>query len=332
MHGEVMKPTSGEERLCLSEKATALTISVMVPTYRRPSDLRRCLRALGEQSVPADDVIVAVRDSDTETWEFLGARDPSELAIRTVTVSEPGLVYAMNAGLATVTTEILAITDDDAAPRRDWIERMLTTFAQSAEIGGVGGRDFMYRNGVLQSGRAKIVGKVPAIGRHEGNHHLGYGAAREVDILKGVNNAYRLAALKPIGFDTRLRGSGAQIYWELGLGLALRRAGWKLIYDPNILVDHYLAQRFDEDQREGFNALALENAAYNDGLLRMEKLSQPLRVVYLAWAFLIGTRFLPGLVQVVRFFPRQRTLVVSKMIAGIRGRLAAWKDILGNVR
>jgi cellulose synthase/poly-beta-1,6-N-acetylglucosamine synthase-like glycosyltransferase len=301
----------------------------MVPTYRRPQDLRRCLRALGDQSVPADEIIVVVRDDDTATWEFLNARGPSDVPIREITVTEPGLVHAMNVGLAATTTDVLAITDDDAAPHRDWIARIIATFAQSAQIGGVGGRDLMHVGGVLKTGRAKTVGKVPLVGRHVGNHHLGFGVAREVDTLKGVNNAYRTQALKAIGFDTRLRGSGAQIYWEMSLGLAMRRAGWKLIYDPNILVDHYLAQRIDEDQREGFNALALQNAAYNDGVVRMERLPVPARLAYLCWAFLVGTRFLPGAVQVVRFFPAQRMLVISKMIAAVCGRLDAWRFLVG---
>jgi len=33
-------------------------------------------------------------------------------------------------------------------------------------------------------------------------------------------------------------------------------AGWKLIYDPRVAVDHYPAQRFDEDQRNKFNQIA----------------------------------------------------------------------------
>ena len=301
-----------------------LSIAVMVPTNRRPQDLRRCLQALIEQRLPPDEVLVVVRDSDAETWEFLNASEIANLPLRTISVGEPGLVCAMNAGLAATTADVIAITDDDAAPRPDWLERIAATFAQGARIGGVGGRDYMYIGGVLQDGRARTVGKVPPIGRHIGNHHLGYGSAREVDMLKGVNGAYRTQALKPIGFDTRLRGSGAQIHWEISLGLALRRAGWKLIYDPNILVDHYLARRFDEDQREGFNALALQNAGFNDGIIRMEKLPLPARVVYMLWAFLIGTRLLPGVTQVVRFYPRQRSLVIAKMVAAIRGRCDAW--------
>jgi hypothetical protein len=55
---------------------------------------------------------------------------------------------------------------------------------RNQKIGGVGGRDYMHIGGVLQDGRARVVGKVPLFGKHIGNHHLGFGEPREVDMLK----------------------------------------------------------------------------------------------------------------------------------------------------
>jgi hypothetical protein len=43
-----------------------------------------------------------------------------------------------------------------------------------------------------------------------GNHHLGVGEPREVDVLKGVNMSYRRTAIADIHFDERMRGTGAQ--------------------------------------------------------------------------------------------------------------------------
>ena len=41
-----------------------MMITVVVPTYRRPRDLGRCLDGLGKQSRPADEIAVVVRESD----------------------------------------------------------------------------------------------------------------------------------------------------------------------------------------------------------------------------------------------------------------------------
>lgn len=269
---------------------------------------------------------MVVRNDDRETWQTL--ENLAAPAFRTVSVTQPGLVHAMNAGLATVETDILAITDDDAAPHADWLERIVATFATSPAIGAVGGRDVLYVNGVLQDGRASIVGRVPALGRHVGNHHLGFGAARDVDALKGVNGAYRTAALRPIGFDRRLRGKGAQVYWELSLGIALRRAGWRLVYDPQILVDHFTAPRFDEDQRHGFNPIAMSNLAYNEAIVRLEHLSPAKRSAYVAWAMLVGTRAVPGLAQRLRFARVEGATAGKKYRAALAGLRDAVLDTL----
>ncbi|MBE9020210.1 glycosyltransferase, partial [Chroococcidiopsidales cyanobacterium LEGE 13417] len=69
-----------------------MMISVLIPTYRRSQDLARCLVALQQQVRPADEVLVVVRDSDTETWQLLAGLDPYALPIRTVKVSVPGVV------------------------------------------------------------------------------------------------------------------------------------------------------------------------------------------------------------------------------------------------
>jgi len=91
-------------------------------------------------------------------------------------------------------------------------------------------------------------------GRVIGNHHLGVGEPRET-CCKGVNMNYRRAAIANLRFDQRLWGPGAQAHNDMAFSLAVRR-GWKLIYDPRVAVDHYPAQRFDEDQRNKFNQIA----------------------------------------------------------------------------
>jgi glycosyltransferase involved in cell wall biosynthesis len=304
-------------------------LSVLIPTYNRPDDLARCLDALAKQQRPADEVILVVRDSDRATWERLRVLDAAGLRLRTVTVTLPGVVQALNAGLSQTQADIVAITDDDAAPHPDWTERLARYFEARADVGGVGGRDRMHIGGVLLAGKARVVGKVPRVGKHVGNHHLGYGSAREVDALKGVNCAYRVAAIKAIGFDTRLRGSGAQVHWEISLGLALKRAGWSLVYDPEIVVEHFLAERYDEDQRFSFNPLAMQNAAYNETLIRMDSPSAFDRIAFLCWAVVIGTRANPGLAQWIRFVPREGSLAGRKLKTTLSGRLQAWRDAHG---
>jgi len=51
-------------------------------------------------------------------------------------------------------------------------------------VGGVGGRDWVYHGTQLEDGARKVIGRVHWFGRVIGNHHLGVGEPREVDVLK----------------------------------------------------------------------------------------------------------------------------------------------------
>lgn len=305
-----------------------LTVSVLVPTYRRPDDLARCLTALTKQSLPPDQVVVVSRDTDAQTYPVIAMFAAPRLPLQSVTVSLPGQVHALNAGLHAVTGDIVAITDDDAAPWPDWIERIVGHFEADRNVGGVGGRDRMHLGGVLQDGRARVVGKIHRLGKHIGNHHLGYGEPREVDVLKGANMSYRAASIQGRRFDTRLRGAGAQLHNDLAFSYGLRCAGWKLIYDPAVVVDHFLALRFDEDQRGTFNPTALINAVFNETLIRLEPLAPFERVAYMLWAVGVGTRAAPGVVQWIRFGVRQPRLATAKLLAALRGRIEGASAVL----
>lgn len=300
-----------------------MQITVIVPTYRRPQDLTRCLAALQLQTRLADEVLVIVRDTDAETWAVLNA--PILLPLRPITVTVPGTIAALNAGLDTCQGDIIAFTDDDAAPRPDWLARLETHFCRDPQVGGVGGRDWVYYGNQVDDRSRQVVGRLQWFGRMIGNHHLGVGDAREVDILKGVNMSFRRTAIGSHRFDPRLRGTGAQVGNELTLCLALRQAGWTLIYDPKVAVDHYRGQRFDEDQRDQFNGLALTNTAYNETLILLGAFPPLQRAVFLVWALSIGTRAVPGCLQWLRFLSNGRPLAGKRLWNSLQGRWLGWQ-------
>jgi cellulose synthase/poly-beta-1,6-N-acetylglucosamine synthase-like glycosyltransferase len=281
--------------------------------------------ALQAQTKPVDQVIVVVRDTDSQTWQFLDQLPPHNLPLQIVTVTVPGMVAALNAGLAAVEGDIVSLTDDDAAPHPDWLAKINAHFLSDSCIGGVGGRDWVHQGGKLEDDSRELVGKLQWFGRMIGNHHLGVGTAREVDVLKGVNMSFRHAAIQQLRFDERLRGTGAQVHCDMAFSLAVKRAGWKLIYDPQVAVDHYPAQRFDEDQRHNFNDIAFINSVHNETLVLLDHLPPLRQFVFLLWAFLIGTRDSFGLIQWLRLVPNQGQLAHKKWLASWRGRWQGWQ-------
>lgn len=304
-----------------------MKITVVIPTYRRPQDLLRCLSALTQQSRTADEVVVVVRDVDSETRAALESFHQDNLLLRTATVQVPGVVAAMNVGLKMAEGDVIAFTDDDAAPYPDWLERIETWMLSDDRIGGVGGRDWQYKanNQLKAMGERQVVGQLQWFGRVIGDHHLAVGSPQEVDVLKGVNMAFRHSAIASLQFDERMRGTGAQVHFELAFTLALKRAGWKLIFDPAVAVAHYPADRFDEDLRDQFNEIAWANAVHNQTLVLLEHFPPKQRTVFLIWAILVGTRDSPGFVQWFRFLPKEGTLAGDKLLASLRGHWQAWE-------
>ena len=310
-----------------------MKITAIVPTYRRPKDLARCLEAFKKQTRPVDELLVIVRDTDAETWAFLETFNPQLLPLHTLKVRVPGVVAAMNVGLDAASGEILAFTDDDAAPHPDWLERIEAYFLSDERLGGVGGRDWQYYGTKLLEGECRIIGQMQWHGLVIGNHHLGVGEPCEVDVLKGVNMSYRRTAIAESGptvgaglcFDERMRGTGAQVHFELAFTLSLRRAGWKIIYDPTVAVDHYPGQRFDEDRRRTFNEIALMNGVHNETLALLEYLSLVRQVIFIMAVILVGTRGAPGFLQWLRLLPREGSLASRKMWASLRGRWQGWQ-------
>ena len=297
--------------------------AIVVPSYGRPTDLARCLAALREQQTAPDQVIVVVRAEDD------GARGVtreagSGLAITEVLTDRPGQVAALNAGLGAVECDITAITDDDAAPRPDWVKRLTEHFADP-HVTAVGGRDVVA--GAVD-GRHPLVGTVGWYGRTTGNHHRGTGPVRAVDVLKGANMAFRTEWLRRIGFDERLRGSGAQVHNDLAVCLRIRRAGGRLVYDPEVLVDHYPARRPAGDEREHATSEAVVDAVHNETLALMEFLPMRRRSVWLLWAVLWGTRRSPGLGLSLVLLPSSRMSVLRRLLACWRGRAAGLRTWL----
>lgn len=307
-----------------------MRISVLIPSWRRPDDLARCLDALEAQSRPPQEVLVVVREGDEPTRKALEDAHPETFAVRAVHVGVPGAVAALRAGLSEASGEVIAVTDDDAAPRRDWLEGIEAHYRLDASVGAVGGPDRLRDRCEPTYDPATVVGKVRWFGRVMGNHHLGAGAARPVDVLKGVNLSVRRAALEDEWLDDRLRGEGAQVHWELALCLALGRAGWKLVYDPAVVVDHYPAPRFGEDQRVQRSLRALADEVHNEtyALLRWRPTWRG--PAALGYAVIVGTRRAPGLITFLEGMAREpdRRALCMRLLASLRARLAGLKTFL----
>ena len=104
-------------------------------SYNGARTLGRCLDALATQTVRDELEVVVVDDGSTDgTAELARAYD----VVLVVHEENRGISAARNSGISASRGEVVAFTDDDCAPRADWVGRLLAPYARS-EVAGVGG-------------------------------------------------------------------------------------------------------------------------------------------------------------------------------------------------
>ena len=300
-----------------------MRISVVVPTYRRPAALGRCLDALAAQSEAVDEVLVVARRQDEASHRCVAERGDSSIRLVLIDVpgGAPGFVAALNAGVDASHGEIVCLTDDDAEPWPDWISQVSAAFAADRSIGAVGGRDWVYFGDRLEAGDGSGVGTVTWWGRVIGRHHLGVGPVRDVAVLKGVNLSARGDLIRQVGFDPRLRGRTTEHHSELGFCLRLLRMGYRVVYDPAISVDHRPQPRVTEARE--FDPEQVRNAAFNETLALLEYLSLVGGLVHLLWTIAVGTRVSPGFGQSARLLLTDGNPRLRLLLGNVQGRALA---------
>ena len=272
-----------------------LTVSAIVPTYRRPDILKRCLEGIAAMTVTPIEILITYRpDADPETAQWLEAQLPSQPRWRLVTVDKPGQVLALNTAKALATGEVIAIFDDDAIPHPDWLKRILGHFADPA-VGVAGGRDIVFHKGApILEPVMQRAGFENFWGSLVGNHHLVVGEPRAVDTVKGCNFAVRRAAMGTLRFDERLLGSGAQLANDSWFCTNLRHHGWTIVLDPQAIVDHYIAQKPDF-QLHAWPKRKCHEWAFNHVYTRVYFMGAWKKAKFVLYQFAVGTRYCPGL-------------------------------------
>lgn len=121
-----------------ADEPAKLKVSVIVPVWNGAHCIERCLTALCQQSLSREDYEVIVVDN--------GSTDPTpELVkryagIRYLSDTRAGSYNARNTGLEAVRSDVVAFTDADCVPDRDWLKAGLEALAALPDAGIVAGR------------------------------------------------------------------------------------------------------------------------------------------------------------------------------------------------
>jgi len=229
---------SGEDtELKMQERSeiSNIEISLVVPTYNRGlllvDTLEGICRCIGEYE------IIVVDQSLEELPEILAAVE-TRPEIRYFRISEIGLPNARNFGISKARGEIILFCDDDVIPSAGLVAAHLKNYRDQG-IGGIAGR-VLPKNGRTIS---KANGPVGRISQWTGNQVDRFDSTirAEVDHAQGCNMSFRRKVLEKIGgFDTRFGGSA--FLEETDVCLRVKRAGYRIIFDPEAELIHLKEQ------------------------------------------------------------------------------------------
>ena len=214
-------------------------MSVVVCTRDRTAQLAHCLEALQALDyAPLEIIVVDNAPSCSDTAQLVAG-----MPVRYVREDRPGLDWARNRGLAVASHDLVAFTDDDARPDKQWLRGIAAAFADEAVTAVTGPvlphaldthaqNLFEFGYGGMNHGFARRVIRRTRLASAELLWASGYGV--------GANMALRRSHLGKIGeFDVALdvgtySGGGGDV--EMFHRVVAR--GGTLVYEPTALVWH----------------------------------------------------------------------------------------------
>lgn len=212
---------------------TMKSVSVIICTRNRASDLRATLVQISEQSVPSGldlEVLVVDNGSSDDTQDVVQqAARRTSYPIRHVLVETPGKCYAQNEGLLQSTGDIILFTDDDVRVPQDWVVRMMNPMVNDgfdAVAGGVKLADHLERSWMQHWHRAYLASSE--------------GLTLPINNFIGANMGFMRYVLDDVpGFDPEIGPGRLGLCDESHFADRLVEAGYQIGNALDVEVEHH---------------------------------------------------------------------------------------------
>jgi len=256
--------------------------------------LLKCVASLLAGSRKPDEIVIVGRKGDADTENAVATIDATQhpsVRIRSAWVTKPGHIPPVETGARSVTGDLVAVVDDDAAVTPEWLTSLVPHFAHAA-VGVVGGRVLV--PGATTPKLKGTPGCISWYGKIWGNLGSMDGPSTwEVDTVMEGNCVWRRNLLTSLEFDPALNFDDASMY-GLDLCLQAKKCGFRAIYEPRALVYHYPSPRapeLDRQERGGRLFSYCRNYTY----IILKRFPWWRRLIFLGWWFLVGERDAWGL-------------------------------------
>jgi glycosyltransferase involved in cell wall biosynthesis len=234
-----------------------MRVSVIVCTRNRADSIGKTLTAVSQMEASPFELLVV--DSSTEQEREETVKRAREFGAKYVLEPRRGLNIARNSGLANASGEIVAFTDDDCLPAKDWLSKKLRNFADPSvwactgrvvqhsregasdlfeEVAGqdLGGERHVFSNEDIRFGFGFLLGNLLKVF----SKHMKSSAPVPYCIGHGSSMAFRKEIFGKIGsFDERF-GNGAPLGGcdDTEMLYRILKSGHRIVYEPSAVVRH----------------------------------------------------------------------------------------------
>jgi len=210
-------------------------VTVIIATKDRPQMLRKCLNLLLSQDYKPFEIIVVDNSTLISAINQIANDFPAvNFIVTRENHSNPSILR--NIGATNAHGEILALIDDDSMVCDGWMEALVEAIILDG-VGGVVGR-------VIEAGSPEVntdeIGRFTSDGRITTNFNNTIPRYVDVEFMYGCNLAVRRKVLEKVGLYDPWFGI---TYEETDLSFRIKHAGYRIIYAPQMIIEHVLAPR-----------------------------------------------------------------------------------------
>ena len=211
-------------------------VSVLIPHFTNLEYTLHCLKSIADHLPIASFEVLILDDLSPDNSAFELEKVRNIKVIRNP--KNLGFTLSCNHGAKFAQGEYLFFLNNDTEVTSGWLDELIHTFNYFPDC-GIAGSKLMYPNGSLQEAGCILWrdGSAWNYGREKDPNRPEYNYAREVDYCSGAAILIKKKLFFKLGcFDDRY----APAYCEdSDLGLAVRNAGYRVIYQPLSEIVHF---------------------------------------------------------------------------------------------